>query len=107
MGSKRSRASRVSFDMGYPARILAIDGTWGRDCYLENISQTGAKIAINGSVEGLNLSEFFLALSSTGNAHRRCRMVWLTGDTIGVRFEFAKPEGNASRRRQAESDAES
>jgi hypothetical protein len=76
--------------MGYAARIIAIDGTWFRDCYLEDVSQTGAKISVTESVEGLNLSEFFLALSRTGNAHRRCRMVWLSGDDIGVRFEAAK-----------------
>jgi PilZ domain len=91
MGAQRSRATRVRFDMGYPARIMAIDGTWFRNCHLENVSQTGAKVTVEGSVEGLNLSEFFLALSRTGNAHRRCRMVWLTGDTMGVRFELSKP----------------
>src|SRR5262249_22986528 len=94
---RRERASRVGFDMGYPARIMAIDGTWFRECRLENVSQTGAKVTINGSVEGLNLSEFFLALSSTGKAYRRCRMVWMIEDTIGVHFEAARPGSGRER----------
>jgi hypothetical protein len=105
MVGRKERASRVGFDMGYPARIVAIDGTWCRDCYLENISQTGAKIFLQGSVEGLNLKEFFLALSRTGTAFRRCRMVWLTGETMGVSFAVSKPDQNAARRRKAEPDA--
>ena len=91
MAGQKSRASRVSFDRGYPARIMAIDGTWCRNCCLENISQSGAKVSIEGSVEGLNLNEFFLALSRTGTAYRRCRMVWLSGDTMGVRFDLSRP----------------
>jgi hypothetical protein len=34
----------------------------------------------------LDLKEFFLLLSSTGLAYRRCRMVRLAGDQIGVQF---------------------
>jgi PilZ domain len=99
MGARRSRPTRVRFDMGYPARIMAIDGTWFRNCHLEDVSQSGAKVAVEGSVEGLNLTEFFLALSRTGNAHRRCRMVWLTGDTMGIRFEQTRPGGDRASRR--------
>jgi hypothetical protein len=34
----------------------------------------------------LDLKEFFLLLSSTGLAYRRCRLVRLAGDQIGVAF---------------------
>lgn len=97
MDGRKSRAARVRFDLGYPARIVAIDGTWARDCHLEDVSQTGAKASIAGSVEGLNLSEFFLALSRTGSAHRRCRIVWQRGDTVGFKFDASKPVGNRAR----------
>src|ERR1700722_10159963 len=86
MGLQKRKTDRVRFVMGYPARIMAIDGTWHRDCFIEDISQTGAKVAISGIIEGLNLTEFFLVLSQTGHAHRRCQMKWLTGDTMGLRF---------------------
>ena len=46
----------------------------------------GAKLAVEGSVEGLNLKEFFLLLSSTGLAYRRCELAWVNGDQIGVTF---------------------
>jgi hypothetical protein len=41
---------------------------------------------VEGSLEGLDLKEFFLLLSSTGLAYRRCRLVRLAGDQIGVEF---------------------
>ena len=53
-----------------------------------DVSQTGARLSVEGS-ERLDLKEFFLLLSSTGLAYRRCRMVRLAGDQIGI--EFLKP----------------
>lgn len=50
------------------------------------VSETGCKLTVSGSIEGLNLKEFFLVLSSTGLAYRRCEQAWVTGDQIGVRF---------------------
>jgi hypothetical protein len=66
--------------------MMAIDGTWRRDCIMEDVSEGGAKLTVEGSVEGLHLKEFFLLLSSTGLAYRRCAMVWVNGDQIGVIF---------------------
>ncbi len=51
-----------------------------------DVSQTGARLLIEGSLEGLDLKEFFLLLSSTGLAYRRCKLVRLAGDQIGVAF---------------------
>jgi hypothetical protein len=98
MAMQKNRASRVRFDMGYRARIMAIDGTWFRDCHLEDVSQTGAKISVTGTVEGLNLGEFFLVLSHTGTAHRRCRMIWIKGEEMGLRFETSKSLGGRGSR---------
>ena len=53
---------------------------------MEDISETGAKLTVEGSVEGLHLKEFFLLLSSTGLAYRRCELAWVNGDQIGVNF---------------------
>jgi hypothetical protein len=86
MGMQKRKTNRVRFEMGYRARIMAIDGTWHRDCFIEDISKTGAKVVVSGTVEGLNLTEFFLVLSQTGSSYRRCEMKWLTGDTIGLWF---------------------
>ena len=43
-------------------------------------------LLIEGSVEGLNLKEFFLLLSPIGLAYRRCELEWVNGDQIGVAF---------------------
>ena len=84
--SERSKGDRVVFERGIPAHMMGIDGTWQRDCTVEDISETGAKLTIEGSVEGLHLKEFFLLLSSTGLAYRRCELAWVHGDQIGVNF---------------------
>jgi hypothetical protein len=66
--------------------MMAIDGTWRRNCLMEDVSEGGAKLTIQGSLEGLHLKEFFLLLSSTGLAYRRCEMAWVNGDQMGVIF---------------------
>ena len=78
--------SRVVFERGVPAQMMGIDGTWRRECTMEDVSESGAKLTIDGSVEGLHLTEFFLVLSSTGLAYRRCELAWVNGDQIGVNF---------------------
>jgi len=93
MGMQRRKNERVRFEKGYPARAVAIDGTWYRDCFVEDISQTGARIFFLEAIEGLNLRQFFLALSRSGAAHRRCRMMWLRGQTMGVAFASSAPTG--------------
>jgi hypothetical protein len=77
---------RVSFSRGYGVCIMGIDGTWRRDCLLNAISDTDAILTVEGSIQGLNLKEFFLLLSSTGLAYRRCELVRVNGAEIDVRF---------------------
>lgn len=77
---------RVNFEHGVTVQMMAIDGTWRRDCVMLDASDGGARLIVNGSLEGLELSEFFLLLSSMGLVYRRCRMVRLQGDEIGVEF---------------------
>jgi hypothetical protein len=86
MSRERHRAERVTFEHGLNAHIMGIDGTWRRSCTVDDVSETGARLTITGSVEGLNLKEFFLLLSSTGLAYRRCELAWVNGDQIGVYF---------------------
>ncbi|QAU43966.1 PilZ domain-containing protein [Bradyrhizobium guangzhouense] len=78
--------NRVVFERGVLAQMMGIDGTWRRECTMEDVSESGAKLTIDGSVEGLHLKEFFLVLSSTGLAYRRCELAWVNGDQIGVNF---------------------
>ena len=85
-GAERRVNKRVVFERPVSAQMMAIDGTWRRECSIYDVSDDGAKIAVGSSVEGLQLSEFFLVLSTTGLAYRRCQLAWVNGDQIGVIF---------------------
>ncbi len=83
---EQRRAPRVGFEHGYTARIIAVDGTWHRDCRIDDVSDTGAKLHVRGSITNINTHEFFLLLSNKGGAYRRCERIWVNGSAIGVRF---------------------
>ena len=80
------KSERVLFERGYAVKMMAIDGTWRRDCNMLDVSTTGARLVVEGTIDGLNLKEFFLLLSSTGVTYRRCELIRVNGDELGVRF---------------------
>jgi hypothetical protein len=82
---------RVSFGRGYDVCIMGIDGTWRRACLLKAVSDDEAHLTVEGSIQGLNLKEFFLLLSSTGLAYRRCELVRVNGSDMDIQFLKAKP----------------
>jgi len=90
MGKELRKNTRVDFERGVGVQIMGIDGTWRRACRMLDVSEGGALLAIDGSVGDLDLKEFFLLLSATGLAYRRCKMVRVNGDQVGV--VFLKPE---------------
>jgi hypothetical protein len=98
------KSERVSFEHGIPVYMMGIDGTWRRECKMIDASQTGARLHIEGTLEGLDLREFFLLLSSTGLAYRRCKLVRVDGDQIGVEFlaRDKKAKKTAARARPAD-----
>jgi hypothetical protein len=96
---------RVDFERGFDVFMMGIDGTWRRDCKMIDVSQTGARLSIKGSFEGLDLKEFFLLLSSTGLAYRRCRLVRVDGEQIGVEFLVADKSSKKKPPKQKPADA--
>jgi hypothetical protein len=90
MTEESKGSERVTFSRGYDVCIMAIDGTWRRDCQLNAISEYDAVLTVEGSIQGLNLKEFFLLLSSTGLAYRRCELVRVNGSEIDIQFLKAK-----------------
>jgi hypothetical protein len=87
MGEERRQdKQRFRFSQPVSAWMMGIDGTWRRSCSIEDVSDTGAKLIVEGALEGLHLNEFFLLLSSTGLAYRRCELAWVNGEQIGVSF---------------------
>jgi hypothetical protein len=86
MSEENKGADRVTFSRGYDVCIMAIDGTWRRNCQLNAISDNDAILTVEGSIQGLNLKEFFLLLSSTGLAYRRCELVRVNGAEMDIQF---------------------
>jgi hypothetical protein len=80
------KAERVRFEHRRPVNLMGVDGTWRRSCVLVDVSATGARLEVDGSLEVLQAHEFFLLLSSTGLAFRRCELVRVDGSEVGVRF---------------------
>jgi hypothetical protein len=86
MSEQGKHPDRVNFSRGYDVCIMAIDGTWRRACQLNAISDNDAILTVEGSIQGLNLKEFFLLLSSTGLAYRRCELVRVNGAEMDIQF---------------------
>ncbi len=92
----KRKTQRVNFQAGVTVQILGIDGTWRRTCIMRDVSESGALLVVEGSLAGLELNEFFLSLSSTGLAYRRCEKSWVNGDQLGV--VFIKADAKPARR---------
>ena len=84
--AKPDDARRVVFEHPHPAHMMAIDGTWRRACTIRDVSEASATLQVESSIEGLALKEFFLLLSSTGLAYRRCALELVNGGEIRVTF---------------------
>jgi PilZ domain len=91
--------TRVSFERAMDAVIMGIDGTWRRDCKLADVSASGARLIVSGALKGLNIKEFFLLLTPRGLAFRRCELVRVNGEEIGVRFLTAREIRGKQRQR--------
>jgi PilZ domain len=86
MQKERRRASRVNFARGICVKILAIDGTWQRECEMLDVSDIGVSLRFSEHLAAFGLKEFFLILSSLGTAHRRCQMIWTENGRLGAAF---------------------
>jgi hypothetical protein len=104
MTESGSGPERVTFSRGYEVCIMAIDGTWRRNCVLNSISENDAALTVEGTIQGLNLKEFFLLLSSTGLAYRRCELVRVNGTEMDIRFIRGKPMKKRATAAAAEPD---
>jgi len=80
------KSSRVRMDHRQAVNLMGADGAWQRKCVLLDVSSTGAKLEVEGSLDVLKAREFFMLLSSTGLAYRRCKLVWIDGTTAGIHF---------------------
>jgi len=82
---RRKGAAWVKFENPLDVRVMAIDGTWCRDCQLIDVSETGAQIRLTGPA--VNDTEFFLLLTNFGDpVFRMCIRRWVDGTLMGVSF---------------------
>ena len=76
-----------------PARYIAWADVGGGAlpvrCYVENVSDSGAKISIYRSAIP---DEFTLYFSRKGDAKVRCQVRWRRGVACGVAFTTSQPE---------------
>jgi hypothetical protein len=86
------KADRVRLEQRYPVNLVGIDGTWRRSCFLRDVSDTGARLEVEGSLDVLKAQEFFLVLSATGLAFRRCELIRVDGTEVGVKYITEKPK---------------
>jgi hypothetical protein len=86
MNWESRKSPRVKFEHERPVNLMGADGTWRRSAALLDVSESGARLRIEGSTEVLRAREFFLLLSSFGLAFRRCELIWIDGSDVGVRF---------------------
>jgi len=47
MATERRKGERVTFERGISAHMMGIDGTWRRNCVMEDISETGARLTVD------------------------------------------------------------
>ena len=87
--ANRRKSARRS--IGYGATIVAPDSSWTRKCRVLDVSESGAKLALEEP--GELPKDFVLMLSERGGPTRRCHVVWETADQLGVEFERPKKSG--------------
>ena len=73
---RRAIGRRVWIDAG--------DGSPVAECLLGNMSDSGAKLMLGAPRELPD--NFTLLLSEDGRVARQCRVVWVSGNEIGVAF---------------------
>ena len=52
MVAERRKGERVTFERGIAAHMMGIDGTWRRECMMEDISETGGEDHGFGGLDG-------------------------------------------------------
>jgi hypothetical protein len=92
VGNFRNRAElrkNARRQFHYTARIIAGKNTPPITCSISDISERGARIALEG--DGEVPDTFILLLTADGGARRQCRVVWRDGVSVGVEFPEARP----------------
>jgi hypothetical protein len=82
MPAPKKREVRKSF--GQSAWITLDGGFAARQCVVQNISSSGAKICVDGAAS--LPARLRLAFARDARTGRTCQVVWRSGNTAGVKF---------------------
>jgi hypothetical protein len=88
-GSIQKRRKNDPGPLSYPAKIIANDRSWGRNCRLVEMSGGGARLVTEKPLE--LPAEFVLALSR--KIARRCQLQWVDDCQVGVAFIGREEKG--------------
>ena len=85
--------SRVKRRRRQTSAWITVDGQFAnRECKLLDISETGAKLQLDPSIDE-DLSEFWLTKVPRSKVKTLCSVVWRRGSTAGVKFvEWKLPD---------------
>jgi hypothetical protein len=76
---------RVRRPSRIPAKLVSGGDLSGRDCVVLDISETGARVAINAAQDMPD--QFTILFTAGGHPFRRCYVVWRKDAQLGVRFD--------------------
>jgi len=71
------------------ARIMNNDGSALGECFMADLSATGARLQVKQPATLPD--EFILLLSHTGQLHRKCSVTWRAETEVGVKFIAESP----------------
>jgi hypothetical protein len=91
LGWGRRKSLRRHF--GYPAQMHFQDGVPPQACVIIDMSETGAQLEAPADV--VVPGEFSLLVGGNSHVRRHCKLVWRSGNRIGVNFHVAGKNGSA------------
>jgi hypothetical protein len=78
---QRSARRRIT---RHPGLLLNPDGSILCPCMMNDVSAEGAKLELQS--QGQIPDEFTLLLSKYGNVSRKCKVLWRSKNSVGIRF---------------------
>jgi hypothetical protein len=91
LGWGRRKSLRRHF--GYPGQMHFEEGVPPRACTIIDMSESGAQLGVPGDADVPD--EFSLLIGGNSHVRRQCRVVWRSGNRMGVNFRIGVKNGNA------------
>jgi PilZ domain len=91
LGWGRRKSLRRHF--GYPGQLHFEEGVPPRACTIIDMSESGAQLDVPG--DGEVRGEFWLLIGGNSHVRRQCRVMWRSGNRVGVQFRVGVRNGSA------------